>query len=104
MRKLLFTSVMLLMAMAINAQSNRTVETQKDRYGHVTGTATITTDSRGNQTTVYKDQYGHIIGRSETRAKSNGQTTTTYKDQYGHVTGSSTTRQSYNGSNTKTSL
>lgn len=85
MKKLLFITMMLTATLTINAQSNRTVETQKDRYGHVTGTATTTTDSRGNQTTVYKDRYGHVTGKSETRPRSNGQSTTTYKDEYGHA-------------------
>lgn len=53
MRKLLFIAMLLMSTLTISAQINRAVETQKDRYGHVTGTATTVTDSWGNQTTVY---------------------------------------------------
>ena len=100
MKRILFIAMLMMATLTISAQSNRTVETQKDRYGHVTGTATTTTDSRGNKTTVYKDRYGHVTGKSETRPGYNGQSTTTYKDEYGHITGSSTTRPSYNGTTT----
>ena len=100
MKRLLFALVLACVALNVSAQSNRTVETQKDRYGHVTGTATTTTDSRGNKTTVYKDRYGHITGQSESRQKYNGETVTTFKDPYGHVTGSSVSKPSYNGTNT----
>lgn len=93
--------MMLLTAtLTVSAQSNRTVETQKDQYGHITGTATTTTDSRGNQTTVYKDRYGHITGTSKMRLGSNGKSTTTYKDAYGHITGSSSTTSDRYGSST----
>lgn len=60
MKRILFLALCVMIAVTAMAQSNRTVETQKDRYGHVTGTATTTTDSRGNKKTVYKDRYGHI--------------------------------------------
>lgn len=100
MKRKLFLALFVMITVTAMAQSNRTVETQKDRYGHVTGTATTTTDSRGNKKTVYKDRYGHITGRSETRVGYNGQSTTTYKDPYGHITGSSTTKPTYNGTTT----
>lgn len=45
------------------AQSNRTTETQRDRYGHITGTAVTTTKSDGTSETVYKDAYGHITAQ-----------------------------------------
>ena len=38
MKRLLFALVLACAALNVSAQSNRTVETQKDRYGHVTGT------------------------------------------------------------------
>ena len=81
-----------LTALAMQAQTSKTTETQRDRYGHITGTAVTTTKSDGTQETVYKDRYGHITGRSTTKQYSNGRTETTYKDSYGHVTGTSTTR------------
>lgn len=67
MKRFVIITLFALSPLATFAQSNKTVETQKDRYGHITGTATTTTDSRGNQKTVYKDQYGHITGTSEAR-------------------------------------
>lgn len=101
MKRFVIITLFALSPLATFAQSNKTVETQKDRYGHITGTATTTTDSRGNQKTVYKDQYGHITGTSEARPTFGGRVQTTYKDRYGHITGSSETRSSY-GSRTTT--
>ena len=67
---------------SMQAQSIRTVETQKDRYGRVTGTATTTTKN-GKSVTVYKDRYCHITGKAESRTRGNGRVETTYKDEYG---------------------
>lgn len=55
---------------AMQAQSTKTVETQKDRYGRITGTATTTTRNSGKQsTTTYKDKYGRVTGAGTTRNK-----------------------------------
>lgn len=100
MKRPLLIAALLIASLSAGAQTTKTVETQKDKYGHVTGTATTTTDYRGNQTTIYKDRYGHVTGKSETRTAYNGQTRTTYKDPYGHTNGTSTTRQDRKGSTT----
>ncbi|MFW5544231.1 MAG: hypothetical protein ACOCN0_02875, partial [Prevotella sp.] len=60
MRNLFILLFLLGSVVSVNAQSNRTTETQRDRYGHIIGTAVTTTHSDGSTETVYKDAYGHI--------------------------------------------
>ena len=52
MKRLLLIAMLMTATIAVSAQSNRTVETHRDQYGHVVGTSTTTTDSRGNKTTL----------------------------------------------------
>ena len=57
MKRRLLIMMLLTVTLTVSAQSNKTVETQKDQYGHITGTTT----------TTYKDRYGHVTGSSTTR-------------------------------------
>lgn len=50
MKTIFFTLVMFFAVFSVQAQDNKTVETQRDVYGHITGTVTTTTDSHGRVT------------------------------------------------------
>ncbi len=92
-----------LMAITAQAQTTRTTEVQRDRYGHVTGKVETTVRADGTKTIVYRDQYGHVTGTAKSRTSSSGVVTTDYRDQYGHSTGSSrTTSPDRNGGTTTT--
>lgn len=54
MKKTLFLSFFMLLSLSMSAQSSKTTETRRDAYGNIIGTVETTTDSRGNQQTVYK--------------------------------------------------
>lgn len=60
MRKPLFIAMLHIPMLSIGAQCTRNAE--KDRYGPVTVTATTTTDSLLNRTTI--DMRGHATGPS----------------------------------------
>ncbi len=67
MKKTVFLSFFMLLSLSMSAQSSKTTEIRRNTYGHIIGNTETTTDSHGNQQTVYKDRYGHITGTSATR-------------------------------------
>ncbi len=67
MKKTVFLSFFMLLSLSMSAQGSKTTEIRRNAYGHIIGNTETTTDSHGNQQTVYKDRYGHITGTSTTR-------------------------------------
>ena len=57
------TMALMTLCLAMSAQKTRTTETQRDKYGRITGRSESVTHSDGRTVTTYRDQYGRITGK-----------------------------------------